>query len=258
MGINYAGFQLLAKMSRSFQPKGRTLMLGRQKFDLRANRWISRTHFTRALKTAGIDRPITDFAQPDRYSETMFRELGLGEIEALDASEFEGADLVWDLNIPIPSELRGQFDLVVDGGTLEHVFNIIQALENVEELLAPGGRFVSLTPFNGYPGHGFYQFSPELVWSYWKSTRGFTVHSCLVSTPKGTFSRDLTDTRELGARIEFDIGPAFLGRLPARRLLMCYDVEKPQVAPASDERQPALQSDYEKRWAAAASASNRT
>jgi len=251
LGINYAGFQLLAKMSRTFKPQGRTLMLGRQKFDLRANRWISRTHFGRALKNAGIDRPITDFAQPDRYSETMFRELGLGEIEALDASEFEKAALVWDLNDPIPDDLRGQFDLVVDGGTLEHVFDIIQALENVENLLTPGGRFVSLTPFNGYPGHGFYQFSPELVWSYWKHTRGFTVHSCFVSTPKGTFSRDLEDTRELGARVEFDIGPAILGRLPARRLLMCYDVEKPQQPPAQNAKRPALQSDYEKRWSAA-------
>ncbi|MBF9031610.1 hypothetical protein HKCCE3408_14505 [Rhodobacterales bacterium HKCCE3408] len=251
MGINYAGFRLLAKMSRTFKPQGRTVMLGRQKFDLRPDRWISRTHFNRALKQAGIDRPITEFAQPDRYSETMFRELGLGEIESLDASAFEGAGLVHDLNKPIPDDLRGKFDLVVDGGTLEHVFDIIQALDNVEKLLAPSGRFVSLTPFNGYPGHGFYQFSPELVWSYWKATRNFTVHSCFVSTPKGTFSRDLTDTRELGERVEFDIGPVFLGRLPARRLLMCYDVEKPRVPLDSDAKHPALQSDYEKRWFAA-------
>ena len=251
MGINYAGFLLLAKMSRTFNPTGRSLMLGRQKFDLRAHRWTSRIQFSRALKKAGIDRPITDFAQPDRFSETMFRELGLGEIEALDASPFEGADVIHDLNEPIPDELRGQFDFVLDGGTLEHVFDVARALDNVVEMLAPGGRFVSLTPFNGWPGHGFYQFSPELVWSYWKSMQGFKVHSCLVTTPNGSYSRDLVNTRELGARIEFEIGPAFLGRLPARRLLMCYDVEKPTEAAASETKRPALQSDYENRWAAA-------
>jgi SAM-dependent methyltransferase len=252
LGINYAIFKHLAKMSRSFSPSGRTLMLGRQKFDLRADRWISRTHFSMALKAAGIDCPITDFAQPDRFSETMFRELGFGEIEALDASAFEGAGLVWDLNKPVPNDLRGQFGLIVDGGTLEHVFDVAQALDNVVDMLAPGGRFVSCTPFNGYPGHGFYQFSPELVWTYWKSARAFTVHACFVSTPKGDFSRDLVDTRELGKRIQFEIGPAILGRFPARQLLMCYEVEKPETD-VGDAKGPALQSDYETRWAAAPS-----
>lgn len=247
LGINYASFLHLAKMSRTFTLTGRSLMLGRQKFDLRANRWSSRVHFSRALKAAGIDRPISDFAQPDRFSETMFRELGLGEIEALDASGFEGAQLIWDLNNPIRDELVGQFGLIVDGGTLEHVFDVAQALENVADMLAPGGRFVSFTPFNGYPGHGFYQFSPELVWTYWKSTRGFTVHSCYVSTPDGRFSRDLEDTRELGMRLEFNIGPSIFGRLPSRRILMCYDIEKPSRE-GSRNRHISLQSDYEKRW----------
>ncbi|MEM9320505.1 MAG: class I SAM-dependent methyltransferase [Pseudomonadota bacterium] len=250
MGINYASFLHLADLSRRFAPTGRTVMLGRQKFDLRVNRWISRWHFSLALKKAGIDKSIRDFAQSDRYAETMFRELGLGKVEALDASEFEGAGLVWDLNAPIPDEWRGQFHLVVDGGTLEHVFDVAQAFDNVVEMLAPGGRFVSFTPFNGYPGHGFYQFSPEVVWTYWKSTRGFKVHKCHVSTPKGEFSRDLIDTRELGKRIQFDIGPSILGRFPARRLLMCYEVEKPISAP-NEEKRPALQSDYETRWASA-------
>ncbi|APX90617.1 hypothetical protein BV394_13565 [Brevirhabdus pacifica] len=252
MGINYSSFLQLAKLSRDFTPPGRTLMLGRQKFDLRADRWIGRTHFTQALKAAGIKDDIRNYAQPDRYSETMFRQLGLGEVEALDASPFEGASLVHDLNEPVPDEMKGQFGLIVDGGTLEHVFDVAQAMDNVAQMLAPGGRFLSFTPFNGYPGHGFYQFSPELVWTYWKSTRGFIVHDCRVAAPKGWFNRDLVDTREAGHRIQFDIGSVALGRMPASRLLMCYDVEKPASAAAADDGSAtgkALQSDYEKRWA---------
>jgi SAM-dependent methyltransferase len=178
----------------------------------------------------------------------MFQELGLGEVESLDASAFEGADLVWDLNKPIPEDWHGQFGLVVDGGTLEHVFDVAQALDNVVALLAPGGRFVSFTPFNGYPGHGFYQFSPELVWTYWKFTCGFAVHECRISTPNGDFTRELADTRELGKRVQFDVGPRIFGGLPARRVLMCYEVEKPASA-AGEARRSTLQSDYENRWA---------
>ncbi|MGR3572155.1 hypothetical protein [Brevirhabdus sp.] len=248
MGFNYASFLHLAKMSRRFTPAGRTLMLGRQKFDMRANRWVDRTHFTRALRAAGIEGDVVEYAQDDRYSETVFRKLGLGEVETLDASGFEGAGIVWDLNDPVPDELKNQFGLIVDGGTLEHVFDVAQAMDNVAEMLMPGGRFVSFTPFNGYPGHGFYQFSPELVWTYWKSTRGFSVHACHVAAPKGWYSRELTDTREAGQRIQFDIGSPLLGRLPSARLLMCYEVEKPEGAAKSGK---ALQSDYEKRWATA-------
>jgi hypothetical protein len=61
LGINYASFLHLAKLSQRFKPMGRTVMLGRQKFDLKVHRWASRRLFSTALKQAGIDRPITDF-----------------------------------------------------------------------------------------------------------------------------------------------------------------------------------------------------
>lgn len=255
MGINYASFLHLAKLSRSFMPPGETLMLGRQKFDLRINRYISRFHFSLALRAAGIKRSIKDFAQADRYSETMLKELGFGDALALDASKFEGASLIWDLNKPINSELKERFGLVIDGGTLEHVFDVAQAMENVAEMLTPGGRFISFTPFNGYPGHGFYQFSPELVWTYWKSTRGFKVNNCYIAKPKGHFLMDLEDTRTLGKRIQFNTGQSIFSRIPSGRLLMCYEIEKPIEKTIVVEK-VALQSDYETRWAQQASQSS--
>jgi topoisomerase-4 subunit A len=122
-------------------------MLGRQKFDLRINRFISRFHFSLALRAAGIKRSIKDFAQADRYSEAMLKELGFGDSLALDASKFEGASLIWDLNRPINSELKERFGLVIDGGTLEHVFDVAQAMENVAEMLTrnkAGNSFIGV------------------------------------------------------------------------------------------------------------------
>lgn len=222
-------------------------MLGRQRFNLRIDRWSSRWKFSKALKLVGIDTPISEFYQENNYSETMFRKLGFEELHSLDASPYEGADLIWDLNKPISNELRGKFGLVFDGGTLEHVFDVAQSMSNMADMLAPGGRFVSFTPFNGYPGHGFYQFSPELVWSYWKANRGYKVVNCYIADPAGRFIRDLNDTREAGKRIQFSTSFPLNRRIPGRPLMMCYEVEKPIDEPAHGSGS-SLQSDYEAQW----------
>ena len=55
----------------------------------------------------------------------------------MDASAFEGANFVHDLNNPIPEELHCKYDAVVDGGTLEHVFNVPVAFANPSEAGVP-------------------------------------------------------------------------------------------------------------------------
>jgi hypothetical protein len=85
-------------------------------------------------------------------------------VVALDASAYEGAEIIHDLNKPIPDELAGKFDLVIDGGTLEHVFDYPTALQNAMRMLRVGGHLFLITPTNNQCGHGFYQFSPELFY----------------------------------------------------------------------------------------------
>jgi hypothetical protein len=51
------------------------------------------------------------------YAEETFRALGASEVDSLDASEYEGATIVHDLNDPLPQELTGRYTLVFDGGT---------------------------------------------------------------------------------------------------------------------------------------------
>ena len=82
----------------------------------------------------------------------------------LDASNYEGAALIHDMNQPIPDTLRERFSVVFDGGTLEHVFNVTQALKNCMEMVAVGGHFIQVNTANNYMGHGFWQFSPELIY----------------------------------------------------------------------------------------------
>lgn len=71
----------------------------------------------------------------------LLKALGAEEIHSLDASDFEGADIICDLNRPIPEEYRNQLTCIIDGGTTEHIFSFPQAMENVIDMLTVGGYY---------------------------------------------------------------------------------------------------------------------
>ncbi len=122
------------------------------------------------------DKTITEFYRKSKqFAEPLLEYLGAKTCKSIDYSDFEGASIVHDLNNPISYELKGQFDTVIDGGTLEHVFNFPQAIKNCMELVKVGGHFISITPTNNYLGHGFYQFSPELLFRIFSEENGFKV-----------------------------------------------------------------------------------
>ena len=103
--------------------------------------------------------------------------------EALDYSDFEGAEHIADLNRPLPEDLRGRFGLVVDVGTLEHVFDVRQGLQNIASLLKPSGRVIHFSPASNYVNHGFYSFSPTLFFDYYgangfEKLEGYLVREC--------------------------------------------------------------------------------
>jgi len=76
-----------------------------------------------------------------------FHRLGAATVDSLDYSAYEGAALIHDMNLPWPSgSPPRQYDLVHDGGTLEHVFHLPQALSNAMSLVKPGGLFAGVSP----------------------------------------------------------------------------------------------------------------
>jgi len=106
-------------------------------------------------------------------SDTLFRMLGSSRIDSMDNSSYEGATIVHDLNKPVPDSLTDQYDLLLDGGTLEHVFHFPTAFENALRMVKPGGHVMLEKPANGLCGHGFYQFSPELFFRAFSPQYGF-------------------------------------------------------------------------------------
>ena len=102
----------------------------------------------------------------------FFRAIGFEYAASLDISDYEGAEHLLDLNDAItPAELVGRFDLIVNHGTLEQVFHIPNALTHVSRMLRPGGVGMHLLPVNNFVDHGYYQFSPLMLWDYYGANR---------------------------------------------------------------------------------------
>lgn len=198
MGIDSAfGIQLI-KALPLVTGKQAAVMLGRQSLNVRRGQ---RPFFKQALRTADLPLKYSHYQQEDGFSETFFERIGYPAMKSMDASTYEGCDIVQDLNDPVVDDLRGKFDLVIDGGTIEHVFNTPQALDNVFHMLKDDGIFISINGMTGWAGHGFYQFSPELVWRYWQDTRRCKVEICAaVCIDPSQDTIDVADTGKGGAR----------------------------------------------------------
>ena len=232
MGLGKDLFDFLAAAASRGIPRERVLTLGR------LHNYTSPRDVGKILERhkfpAPDERPGTT-----QFAEHLFRAIGAGRVDSLDISDYEGATVLHDLNEPPPPELRGAFDLVVDGGTLEHVHNVSQAFDNLIALVRPGGHIAMITPANNQCGHGFYQFSPEMIYRTFSAERGCRMLWCvlLVRGPFRSTWHLVRDPATIGARIEvITHWPTFLLVL-ARR-------EK-ETAPAAADTQ---QSDYAQNW----------
>jgi SAM-dependent methyltransferase len=178
------------------------------------------------------------------FMDDLFRAMGAREVEALDVSTFEGATIVHDLNQPLPQALHGCFDAVVDGGTLEHVFNVPVAMKNAMDAVAPGGRFYGSLPANNYCGHGFYQFSAEFFYRVFSPQNGFTLEKLLVGRAwaHGRWldgpAFDVTDPNVMRERVNIGGEGGLLFLVQARK-----DAAAPVFANWPQ------QSDYSAQWA---------
>jgi hypothetical protein len=174
------------------------------------------------------------------YADDFFRTLGAKVYVPIDASAYEGAVEVHDMNDPIPVPLRGAFDTVVDGGTLEHVFNFPTAIKNCMELVRVGGHVLLQTPTNNYCGHGFYQFSPELYFRVFSPENGFRLQRMIAheAYPHSQWY-EVSDPAEVGARVEL-IGSD-------HRVLLLIRAQR--IEETTIFGKPPQQSDYSVAWA---------
>ena len=157
MGVSSTEVRALCALKRSGELGDEILSLGRPEI------YIPK-HQLKALAMAydlgWSDADIAEVSS-ETYAEPLLKLLGFRTIRSLDISAYQEADIIHDLNLPIPKHLEATTSFLYGNGTIEHIFDIATVLKNIVRLVKVGGTAFILTPANGQCGHGFYQFSPE-------------------------------------------------------------------------------------------------
>ncbi|MGV3658729.1 MAG: class I SAM-dependent methyltransferase [Prosthecobacter sp.] len=177
--------------------------------------------------------------EKEPYAETFFHRLGAERVDSLDRSAYQSSTLCRDLNDPPPPTTEEGYDLVYDGGTLEHVFHFPNAIANCMSLVKVGGHFMASVPANQWHGHGFYQFSPELFFRVLSPENGFEIVRIYLAENAvfpGRIFR-VMDPNETGVRALFSS--------PKPLLLLVWAKRIAAVTPFAQWPQ---QSDYSARW----------
>ncbi|NBL00123.1 MAG: hypothetical protein EOM50_19360, partial [Erysipelotrichia bacterium] len=107
---------------------------------------------------------------PESYS--FFEMLGV-ELVVFDFKKWNGEEVILNLNDPVDTSLYQAFDLLIDPGTTEHVFNIAQAMKSIAMMVNVGGYIYHQTPLV-HINHGFYNLSPTFYSDFYK-LNGFDI-----------------------------------------------------------------------------------
>jgi hypothetical protein len=118
MGLDINSVQFLIAAHKRGVPFGDVPMIGCQDLN------VYPVKMRRELTKAGLPDELFPPDAPDtRFAEPVFKSLGARSIASFEASAFEGAKFVHNLNQPVGNEFKQRFDLVYDGGMLEPIFN---------------------------------------------------------------------------------------------------------------------------------------
>jgi hypothetical protein len=241
MGIDNNSLRFLAEAKRHGVDYSQTATIGRQNYYR-----LTPMRVRDALAAAGVAASAAEvdgfFHSHGVYADGLLRHLGADTLHSVDYSPYEKASHIFDMNLPAPGEMTGAYTTVIDGGSLEHVFNFPQAIANCMNMVAVGGHFIGLSPANNFFGHGFYQFSAELFFRIFEPANGFVTERMLLveddQAGRGWF--DITDPAAARERV------TLMSATPAHLFVLAKKVE--QIAPF---RAAPYQSDYVATWTAA-------
>ena len=226
---------------------GSFVMLGRQRW-VGKRRKRSAALFEEVLAKHLPDVDEADLANEDNeYAERFFEKLGFSSVDSMDFSDFEDASIIQDLSGKIPKKLENKFDVIYDGGTCEHIFDLPTAYRNINKMLKPGGTLIGHSPCNNWVNHSFYQINPEMVYGFWEGTLGYEVLHCSLQPLMPMHARKVVTTTNpnvTGKR------PRLSGQLADGGIILNYAVRKPLKDAGTGEK--VYQTDYENRWQDAA------
>lgn len=158
---------------------------------------------------------ITRHRQSSITDRSFLSIFDIDNVRVVDISDYEGADLLADLNNPVDQNLHESFDLIYTGGCHDNVFNPAELLKNSARMLKPGGRVFHYEAFSGLIGAYTY-LTPEWFCSYyainnWRDCKIYVCHQKYTSNSRFHYKTDLYRySHRFSKRNDFDYFDASL------------------------------------------------
>lgn len=229
MGLLPSSIRLMILFHQKYSFKGSVLSLGNQEI------WATYTDLKSYFDTLSV--PITEPKEIALHSSKMFKQnsalskiserfvharvffemMGIHEYFDMDKFESDSPYYLQDLNYPVPTKLHNTFSLILDGGTVEHIFDIRQVMENIVNMTKPDGCVVHISSFN--IDHGFYAISPCFFFDFY-SMNGFSDFSCYI------LQIDSSDITKNYSRqnifFEYTYGMPFEGLIDPEKMILIF------------------------------------
>ena len=167
MGITNNNFEFLLDNYNLLENK-KIITIGRQQ------KYFNLKNFKKNLIIKKI-LSSNNFEQ-DLYVDNIFKEISHHKTTSIDFSDERGqTNIKFNLNNLIPKKYHKKFDTLIDGGSIEHILDLKNCIQNYKNLIKKNGHLFIFTTANNYFGHGFYQFSLEFFNKIFSLRNGFKV-----------------------------------------------------------------------------------
>jgi len=179
MGFNKHNLELLLSENAYQRLQGKYLSLGKQTIT------IGRAECEELLRKYAVDEDTirdlyagndldttTRHGRGHIYDHQLIEAVTDCQYSCLDVSEYEGADIIHDMNTPVSGSLVEQYDFIFNGSCLDNVFDPVTFLVNTSKMLKPGGRIIHNENSGSHPG-AYLMLSSEWFFSYY-SINNFT------------------------------------------------------------------------------------
>lgn len=185
MGLAAPSLKFIMRKNKKYKFKGPVLTFGNQ--DIYANendikQWADKEEITLSqpkeilYSTSGDVSKINKKAVNYIHAITFFEFIGIDKKDYYDIDKFafDKPHILHDLQYPINKKYHNFFNLVIDSGTLEHIFDVKSVMENIIRITKTGGYVLQLIPAQNFINHGFYQFSPTFFYDFY-TNNGFKI-----------------------------------------------------------------------------------
>jgi hypothetical protein len=145
--------------------------------------------------------------QGELVSDRMFfAMLGVTNVIAIDHTDYEGAEVIIDLNVPLPELHKDSVDFLFGGSVLDNIFDPATYMVNVSKLLRPGGRVFDQNVISQVH-HPYLLVTPAWLLDYYVVNRFKNLQMYIVENAAGGLFDHIYGVLTASNEIVSDFGP---------------------------------------------------